>query len=107
MKLPINPDKFEVLANALALIRESQQSTLPNRVFVPHMNQYGTVRNSYHDGKLIDVMLDDGIFMQTLSDLTQSVEDSIYKEESSKFPLSQAQAVEIAENVKTLQLSLF
>jgi hypothetical protein len=114
----------EVLAEAIAIIRSApepvvediapsipepivEEAAAPERVYVPHMETWGIVRASYQDGKLIDVLLDNGIYMQTLRAFTASVESAIYKEDSTKSPLTNREALQIAEAPKMLQLSLF
>jgi hypothetical protein len=77
------------------------------RVYVPHMEQWGTVQQVYGDGQLIGVMLDSGIFMQTNRAFTRSQNMGIHKEDSIKFPLTNREALQTAEVVKTFQLSLF
>jgi hypothetical protein len=108
----------EVLAEALSIIQSSPEPEIEEapaptlspeleRVYIPHMEEWGTIQQTYGDGQLIGVMLDSGIFMQTTRAFTSSVETHIYKEESIKSPLTDARALQTAEEAKTLQLSLF
>jgi glutaredoxin-related protein len=98
----------EVLSEALSIIQvKSDNQAMPERLYVPHMEQWGTIQQVYGDGQLIGVMLDSGIFMQTSRAFTSSVETHIYKEESIKSPLTDARALQTAEETRTLQLSLF
>lgn len=111
----------EVLAEAIAILQAPaepeieeaapvstvEESPQPERVYVPHMEAFGTIQQTYGDGQLIGIMLDTGIFMQTTRAFTTSVESAIYNEESVKFPLTNREALQTAGEVKTLQLSLF
>jgi hypothetical protein len=100
----------KILVEALSIIQSKPNEAAliaQERLYVPHMEQWGTVQQIYGDGRLIGVMLDSGIFMQTTRAFTSSVESALYNEESVKFPLTNREALQTAAETRMLQLSLF